>query len=162
MKTRFKEFILYNKALLVSILASGIDMGTMYMLDNNTNLAENLIIGISSGIGLLIQFVGQRFWTFRENAGSMKELKKQILMFFGLEISLIFLVIFLYDKMYNKIEEKVKELKKRYHSTALGIFFEKDGNELSTLGKMLLKSGIVFIIFNVVSYPLWRYFIFIN
>ena len=162
MNLSLKEFILYNKALLVSILASVMDMGTMYMLDNNTNLAENLIIGISSGIGLLIQFIGQRFWTFRENAGSTKELKKQVLMFFGLEISLIFLVIFLYDKMYNKIEAKVKVLKKRYDTKALGIFFEKDGNELSTLGKMLLKSGIVFIIFNVVSYPLWRYFIFIK
>ena len=81
MNLSLKEFILYNKALLVSILASGMDMGTMYALDNNTNLAENWIIGISSGIGLLIQFFGQRFWTFRENAGSMKQLKRQILLF---------------------------------------------------------------------------------
>jgi putative flippase GtrA len=162
MRLSLKEFILYNKALLVSILASGMDMGTMYTLDNNTNLAENWIIGISSGIGLLIQFFGQRFWTFRKNAGSMKQLKRQILLFFGLEISLILLVIFLYDKVYNKVEAKVKELKKRYNTKMLGIFFEKDGKEISTLGKMLLKSSIVFIIFNVVSYPLWRYFIFIK
>ena len=45
MNVNLKEFILYNKALLVSILASGMDMGTMYMLDRKSNLAENLIIG---------------------------------------------------------------------------------------------------------------------
>ena len=162
MNFNLKEFILYNKALLVSILASGMDMGTMYMLDRNSNLAENLIIGISSGIGLLIQFMGQRFWTFRENAGSMKELKRQILMFFGLEISLIILVIFLYDKIYNKVEEKLREYKKKYKSKALGIFFEQDNDELTTLGKMILKSGLVFLIFNIISYPLWRYFIFVK
>lgn len=162
MNFNVKEFILYNKALLVSILASCVDMGMMYMLDNNTNLAENFIIGISSGLGLLIQFMGQRFWTFREKAGSLSELKRQVLMFFSLEICLIILVIFLYDKIYNKIEGKIKELKKKYNTDTLGIFFEKDSDELTTIGKMLLKSGIVFLIFNIISYPLWRYFIFIK
>ena len=160
MKVNLKEFILYNKALLVSILASSMDMGTMYMLDRNSNLAENLIIGISSGIGLMIQFIGQRFWTFRENAGSIKELRRQVLLFFGLEISLIILVIFLYDRIYNKVESKIKEIRKKYNSKTLDIFFEKE--ELTTLGKMILKSSIVFFIFNVISYPLWRYFIFIK
>ena len=37
----------------------------------------------------------------------------------------------------------------------------KDGEkELSPLGKIMLKNGLVFLTFNLISYPLWKYFIF--
>ena len=42
MKFNLKEFILYNKALLVSVLASVMDMGTMYMLDNTPNETKQM------------------------------------------------------------------------------------------------------------------------
>ena len=43
--------------------------------------------------------------------------------------------------------------------------FELDSNNkirLTNIGKILLKSVMVFILFNAISYPLWRYVIFVE
>ena len=159
----YKAIWMYYRAVIVSIIASMVDMGSMYGLNSSTNLSEPLTIGLSSFLGLLIQFFGQKYWTFKNSTENNKELIKQVLLFFGLEISIIICVVLIYGKIYEPVEEKVKEWTKGHkENNFTKLFFEnKEGKrELSQLGKIMLKNGLVFLTFNIISYPLWKYFIF--
>jgi len=159
----YKDFWMYYRAVIVSIIASIADMGTMYWLNTTGTLSEPLVLGLSSIIGLFIQFFGQKFWTFKNETKTQKELIKQVLLFFGLEITIIICVILIYGKIYKQIENKIKEWTKNYKENKITkyLFENKDGEkELSSLGKIMLKNGLVFLTFNIISYPLWKYFIF--
>ena len=62
-----------------------------------------------------------------------------------------------------KIENKVKEWTKNHKENQITkyLFENKNGKrELSQLGKIMLKNILVFFTFNIISYPLWKYFIF--
>ena len=160
----YKAIWMYYRAVIVSVIASISDMGSMYWL-NSTTLSEPLVIGISSFIGLLIQFFGQKYWTFKNSAQNNKELIKQVLMFFGLEISIIICVILVYGKIHEPVEKKVKEWAKNHkeNNVTKYLFETKNGKrELSQLGKIMLKNLIVFFTFNLISYPIWKYFIFVK
>ena len=61
----YKSIFIYYKAIIISVIASVTDITLMYELDTNTKINESLIIGLSSFAGLLIQFFGQKFWTFK-------------------------------------------------------------------------------------------------
>jgi len=159
----YKGFWTYYRAIIVSIIALMVDMGTMYGLASMGDLNEKIVIGLSSVLGLFVQFFGQKFWTFKNSAKTQKELIRQVLLFFGLEISIIICVVLIYEKIYEPVENKVKEWTKGHKENGLTkIFFEnKDGKrELSALGKIMLKNALVFLTFNLISYPLWKYFIF--
>ena len=78
----YREFILYYKAIIVSVIASLVDMSMMYYLNKNSKLKEGLILGLSSFSGLVIQFFGQKFWTFKNESKTQKELLKQVGLFF--------------------------------------------------------------------------------
>ena len=41
----YREFILYYKAIIVSVIASLVDMSMMYYLNKNSKLKEGLILG---------------------------------------------------------------------------------------------------------------------
>ena len=159
----YKDFWMYYRAVIVSIIASITDMGTMYWLNTTNTLSEPVILGLSSIIGLFIQFFGQKFWTFKNETKTQKELIKQVLLFFGLEITIIICVILIYGKIYKPVENKIKDWTKDYKENKITkyLFENKDGEkELSSLGKIMLKNGLVFLTFNIISYPLWKYFIF--
>ena len=135
----------------------------MYGLNNTGALSEPFILGLSSIIGLFIQFFGQKFWTFKNETKTQKELIKQVLLFFGLEITIIICVIIIYGKIYKPVENKIQDWTKDYKENKIikYLFDKKDGKkELSPLGKIMLKNGLVFLTFNIISYPLWKYFIF--
>lgn len=160
----YKAIWMYYRAVIVSVIASMADMGSMYWL-NSTSLSESLVIGLSSFIGLLIQFFGQKYWTFKNSAENNKELIKQVLMFFGLEITIIICVILVYGKIHEPVEKKVKEWAKNHkeNNVTKYLFETKNGKrELSQLGKIMLKNLIVFFTFNLISYPIWKYFIFVK
>ena len=161
---KYSEFILYYKATIVSVTASLVDMSMMYYLNKNSNLKEGLILGLSSFSGLVIQFFGQKFWTFKNESKTQKELIKQVILFFGIEIIIISCVILIYKKLYGIIERHIKKLYKN-HIPKLSILNylikkENDTVELTTIGKIGLKSAIVFTTFNLISYPIWRFIIF--
>ena len=159
----YKGFWTYYRAIIVSIIASLADMGSMYGLNTLGTLNEQLVIGLSSVIGLFIQFFGQKYWTFKNSTKTQKELIRQVLLFFGLEISIIICVIIIYGKIHTPVEEKVKEWTKTHKENKITkyLFENKEGErELSQLGKIMLKNVIVFLTFNLISYPIWKYFIF--
>ena len=154
---------MYYRAVIVSVIASIADMSSMYGLTKINNLSEPIVLGVSSLVGLFIQFFGQKYWTFKNNTKSNDELIKQVLLFFGLEITIIVCVILIYGKIYEPVENKVKEWTKNHKENEITkyLFENKNGKrELSQLGKIMLKNILVFFTFNIISYPLWKYFIF--
>jgi putative flippase GtrA len=187
-----KELILYNKAVLVSFLATAVDISVMYLLNKQKNMQnqqnhrnqqsliinDNMAIGISSLCGLLIQFIGQKYWTFKNESSSRHELIKQVAMFFTLEISLIICVILIFDHVYKYLSSKFDKIPKSWRESKLGTYIFKpqphhqqgtqlnsqsqhqSQPELTEIGRILLKSCIVFFTFNLISYPLWRFVIF--
>ena len=88
---------------------------------------------------------------------------RQVLLFFGLEISLILCEIYIYNKISEGMETHVKKLAKKYkNNRILKIFVKNKGGEqvVTPIGKVLLKSVIVFFTFNIISFPVWKYVIF--
>lgn len=153
----------YYKAVLVSIIATLADMIMMYGLTKENNLNTTIIVGLSSFTGLLIQFFGQKLWTFKNKTKTNNDLIKQVLMFFGLELLIILGVMFTYEKIYNPISNKIKKLVENKKETkASRLLFSRINGEIkfTTIFKIALKSLITFSTFNLISYPLWRYFIF--
>ena len=72
-------------------------------------------------------------------------------------------MILIYGKIYEPVENKVKEWTKNHKENEITkyLFENKNGKrELSQLGKIMLKNILVFFTFNIISYPLWKYFIF--
>ncbi len=159
----YNSIFTYYKAIIISMIASVTDITLMYELDMNTKINESLIIGLSSFAGLLIQFFGQKFWTFKNMTKNRKELIRQVLLFFGLEISLILCVIFIYNKIRGDMEKHVKKLSTTYkNNKILKVFVKNKGGEqiITPIGNVLLKSVIVFFTFNIISFPVWKYVIF--
>ena len=160
----YKNFFTYYKAIIVSIIASVTDISLMFSL-STTTLSEHMVLGISSVAGLLIQFFGQKFWTFKNETESNKELIKQVGMFFGFELSIIICIIFLYDKISIQVKQQIENMPTSYSKGNISkyIFKEEKGKLLlTTTGEILLKSMLVFLAFNLISYPLWKYIIFVK
>ena len=83
-----KEFVYYYKAVIVSIIASLTDMFIMFEL-SKANWKEELALGLSSFAGIIIQFFGQKYWTFKSQTKNYEALIRQVLLFFGVELSLL-------------------------------------------------------------------------
>ena len=105
----FKEFIYYYKAIIVSIFASITDMFIMFEL-SKLKWQEELALGLSSFAGIIIQFFGQKYWTFKSETKNYDELIKQVLLFFGIEFALLGLVILIFKGVYNRVESQVEKL----------------------------------------------------
>ena len=161
----YKELFKYYRALIIGVIATMVDIATMLGL-NNSKLNESYILIISSFAGLLIQFFGQKYWTFKNRAENTQTLVKQIVQFFALEITLILIIIYIFNKLYSRIKKIISKYPKSYTTGIISRYiFEINNNniiELTVFGKILLKSVLVFFTFNLISYPLWRYVIFTN
>ena len=158
----FKEFIYYYKAIIVSIIASLTDMFLMFEL-SKANWKEELALGLSWFAGIIIQFFGQKYWTFKSQTKNYEALVRQVLLFFGVEITLLLFVIIIFKGIYDDVEKQVEKLDLKYKDAFLTkyLVYEKDKKlVLNEKGKIVLKNAIVFLVFNLISYPIWRYVIF--
>ena len=157
-----KEFVYYYKAIIVSVIASLTDMFIMFEL-SKTNWKEELALGLSSFADIIIQFFGQKFWTFKNQTKSYKELIRQVLLFFGIELLLLGLVILIFKGIYPSVEAKIEELDIKYKDGFITKYLVEEKDKklvLNERGKIVVKNVIVFCVFNLLSYPLWRYVIF--
>ena len=157
-----KEFIYYYKAVIVSIIASLTDMFIMFEL-SKLKWKEELALGLSSFAGIIIQFFGQKYWTFKSQTKSYEALVRQVLLFFGVELSLLLLVIVIFKNVYDKVEKQIEKLDLKYKDGFITkyLVYEKDKKlVLNERGKIVVKNAIVFCVFNLISYPIWRYVIF--
>ena len=157
-----QEFIYYYKAIIVSVIASLTDMFIMFEL-SKANWKEELALGLSSFAGIIIQFFGQKYWTFKSQTKNYKALVRQVLLFFGVELTLLGLVIIIFKNVYYKVEEQIEKLDLKYKDGFITkyLVYEKDKKlVLNEKGKIVVKNAIVFLVFNLISYPIWRYVIF--
>ena len=157
-----KEFVYYYKAVIVSVLASLTDMFIMFEL-SKANWKEELALGLSSFAGIIIQFFGQKYWTFKSETKSYKALIRQVLLFFGIELVLLGLVILIFKEIYPSVEYKIEKLDIRYKDGFITKYLVEEKDKklmLNDRGKIVVKNVIVFCVFNLLSYPLWRYVIF--
>ena len=157
-----KEFVYYYKAIIVSVIASLIDMFIMFEL-SKANWKEELALGLSSFAGIIIQFFGQKFWTFKNQTKSYKSLIRQVLLFFGIELVLLGLVILIFKGIYPSVESKIEKLDIKYKDGFITKYLVEEKDKklmLNERGKIVVKNMIVFCVFNLLSYPLWRYVIF--
>ena len=157
-----REFVYYYKAVIVSIFASLTDMFIMFEL-SKANWQEELALGLSSFAGIIIQFFGQKYWTFKSQTKNYDELIRQVLLFFSVEFALLALVIFIFKGVYHRIESQVENLDLKYKDGFITKYLvdEKDKKlVLNEKGKIVVKNAIVFCVFNLISYPIWRYVIF--
>ena len=105
-----KEFVYYYKAVIVSVIASLTDMFIMFEL-SKANWKEELALGLSSFAGIIIQFFGQKYWTFKSQTKNYEALIRQVLLFFGVELSLLLgMVIVIFKNVYNKVEESNRKV----------------------------------------------------
>ncbi len=157
-----KEFVYYYKAVIVSVLASITDMFIMFEL-SKANWREELALGLSSFAGIIIQFFGQKFWTFKNQTNSYKSLIRQILLFFGIELVLLGVVILIFKGVYSSVESQIEKLDIKYKDGFITKYLVEEKDKkliLNDRGKIVVKNVIVFFVFNLLSYPLWRYVIF--
>ena len=157
-----KEFVYYYKAVIVSVIASLTDMFIMFEL-SKANWKEELALGLSSFAGIIIQFFGQKYWTFKSQTKNYEALVRQVLLFFGVELSLLLLVIVIFKNVYNKVEKQIEKLDLKYKDGFITkyLVYEQDKKlVLNERGKIVVKNAIVFLVFNLISYPIWRYVIF--
>jgi putative flippase GtrA len=138
------------------------DMFIMFEL-SNANWREELALGLSSFAGIIIQFFGQKFWTFKNQTNSYKSLIRQILLFFGIELVLLGVVILIFKGVYSSVESKIEKLDIKYKDGFITKYLVDERDKkliLNERGKIVVKNVIVFFVFNLLSYPLWRYVIF--
>lgn len=157
-----KEFVYYYKAVIVSVIASLTDMFIMFEL-SKANWKEELALGLSSFAGIIIQFFGQKYWTFKSQTKNYEALIRQVLLFFGVELSLLLLVIVIFKNVYNTVEKQIEKLDLKYKDGFITkyLVYEQDKKlVLNERGKIVVKNAIVFLVFNLISYPIWRYVIF--
>jgi len=157
-----KEFVYYYKAVIVSVIASLTDMFIMFEL-SKANWKEELALGLSSFAGIIIQFFGQKYWTFKSQTKNYEALIRQVLLFFGVELSLLLLVIVIFKNVYDKVEKQIEKLDLKYKDGFITkyLVYEQDKKlVLNDRGKIVVKNAIVFLVFNLISYPIWRYVIF--
>ena len=157
-----REFVYYYKAVIVSVIASLTDMFIMFEL-SKLKWKEELALGLSSFAGIIIQFFGQKYWTFKSQTKSYDALIRQVLLFFGVELFLLGMVIFIFKGVYHKVEAQVETLDLKYKDGFITKYLVDEKDEkliLNERGKIVVKNVIVFCVFNLISYPIWRYVIF--
>ena len=141
-----QEFIYYYKAIIVSVIASLTDMFIMFEL-SKANWKEELALGLSSFAGIIIQFFGQKYWTFKSQTKNYKALVRQVLLFFGVELTLLCLVIIIFKNVYDKVEKQIEKLDLKYKDGFITkyLVYEKDKKlVLNEKGKIVVKNAIVF------------------
>jgi len=154
----YREYLYYYKIILVVIIG--------FIFEENINkllsLKENRInLGYLSRISL--EFIGIKYWVFKNNWNEHKNLKREIFLFLILK-SYLYLMKPLFkelNKLYKKIsikgntknliEKSIKKLK---------TFVKYKLKMKDTIVGELLKLIYVFMTTSVIAYPFYRYMIF--
>ena len=154
----YREYLYYYKIILVVIVG--------FIFEENINklllLKENGInFGYLSRISL--EFVGIKYWVFKNNWNENKNIKKEIFLFLVLK-SYLYLMKPLFkelNKLYKKIsikgntknliENSIKRLKN---------YVKYELKMKDTIVGELLKLIYIFLTTSVIAYPFYRYIIF--
>ena len=142
----------------VGVFSAGADMSFMYFL-SKTNLELETQLYISSGVSLLIAFIGHKLWTFK-NYLKGKELVKQIVFYLIWEVIFIIIitnvVIYITEPIDKYISTIHKETVKDSWILSKLVEIKDDKVQLTVLVNILIKHICIFIIFTFVSIPIYK------
>lgn len=150
----YREYLYYYKIILVVIVG--------FIFEENIN---KLLLLKENGIGYLsrisLEFVGIKYWVFKNNWTENKNIKKEIFLFFVLKSYLMKPLFEKLNEIYKKIpikgnaksliEKSIKKLK---------IYVKYELKMKDTIAGELLKLIYVFLTTSVIAYPFYRYIIF--
>ena len=156
------EKFIYYRSLLVGVLATLVD-STVFIILSKLKFRDTISFVVAFILGVLIQFFGQKYWTFKNKTKTNNELIKQIIIFFVFEIIVFSFVLLIFNKIYIAIENYVKNLNVSDANDPIKkIFVQKQNSTLvlTSFGKLFLKMVIVFFIFNLITFPVWKYILF--
>lgn len=154
----YREYLYYYKIILVVIIG--------FIFEENVNklllLKEN-VINLGYLLRISLEFIGIKYWVFKNNWNEHKNLKREIFLFLILK-SYLYLMKPLFkelNKLYKKIsikgntknliEKSIKKLK---------TFVKYKLKMKDTIVGELLKLIYVFMTTSVIAYPFYRYMIF--
>ena len=154
----YREYLYYYKIILVVIIG--------FIFEENVNklllLKEN-VINLGYLLRISLEFIGIKYWVFKNNWNEHKNLKREIFLFLILK-SYLYLMKPLFkelNKLYKKIsikgntknliEKSIKKLK---------IFVKYELKMKDTIVGELLRLIYVFLTTSVIAYPFYRYMIF--
>ena len=154
----YREYLYYYKIILVVIIGFIFEENINKLLSSKENVIN---LGYLSRISL--EFIGIKYWVFKNNWNEHKNLKREIFLFLILK-SYLYLMKPLFEKlnkMYKKIsikgntknliEKSIKKLK---------IFVKYELKMKDTIVGELLRLIYVFLTTSVIAYPFYRYIIF--
>ena len=154
----YREYLYYYKIILVVIIGFIFEENINKLLSSKENVIN---LGYLSRISL--EFIGIKYWVFKNNWNEHKNLKREIFLYLILK-SYLYLMKPLFEKlnkMYKKmsikgntkslIEKLIKKLK---------TFVKHELKMKDTIVGELLKLIYVFMTTSVIAYPFYRYIIF--
>ena len=154
----YREYLYYYKIILVVIIG--------FIFENNINklllLKEN---GINLGylVRISVEFIGIKYWVFKNNWNENKNLKREIFLFLVLK-SYLYLLNPLFEKL-NKLYKNISvkgNTKKLINKSIkkLKNYVKYDLKMKDTIVGELLKLLYIFLTTTVIAYPFYRYVIF--
>ena len=78
------EKFIYYRSLLVGVLATLVD-STVFIILSKLKFRDTISFVVAFILGVLIQFFGQKYWTFKNKTNTNYQLIKQIILFFVFE-----------------------------------------------------------------------------
>ena len=150
----YKEYIYYYKVILVTMLGVTIEKSI------NNNLMD-----IPASI---IEFLGIKYWVFKNKWENKKNLKREIFLFSILKVLFYVLSIILpskgywklfYDRINNPVRKKVLQIinKLKKYMNKNKILYKINIRELV---ENIIDILIIFLSTSVIAYPAYRYLIF--
>ena len=154
----YREYLYYYKIILVVIIG--------FIFEENVNklllLKENRI-NLGYLVRIIVEFIGIKYWVFKNNWNENKNLKREIFLFLVLK-SYLYLLNPLFEKLNklyknisikgntkNLINKSIKKLKN---------YVKYDLKMKDTIAGELLKLLYIFLTTSVIAYPFYRYIIF--
>jgi|TARA_Y100000389_G_scaffold8988_1_gene8415 putative flippase GtrA len=156
---------LYMKAASVGVFSTGADILLMILLAEYTDLSLENQLYIGSGTSLTIAFFGHKLWTFK-NKEKGWTMVKQIIIFLIYEILFILVITKFVIYITKPLDTALAEISPDTinNSWILTKFLEvevdkdtkKETVKLRTLTNIIIKHIIIFIMFNLISLPVYK------
>ena len=154
----YREYLYYYKIILVVIIG--------FIFEENVNklllLKENRI-NLGYLVRIIVEFIGIKYWVFKNNWNENKNLKREIFLFLILK-SYLYLMKPLFEKLnklYKNISIKGNTKNLINKSTKkLKNYVKYDLKMKDTIVGELLKLLYIFLTTSVIAYPFYRYVIF--
>ena len=148
----YREYLYYYKIILVVIVG--------FIFEENIN---KLLLLKENGIGYLsrisLEFIGIKYWAFKNNWTENKKIKREIFLFLVLK-SYLYLMKPLFEKLNNLYKNISIKVNTKSLIEKLKIYVKHDLKMKDTIVGELLKLIYVFLTTSLIAYPFYRYIIF--